>query len=87
MLNGYHIVSESEDVLKSDYYKYPLDYNKVDWFVNEVIKLENRMAFYFKNTKKDITMTKRKKKILKIITFVDFVRKTLNLIKFEIIVI
>ena len=29
----------------------------MDWFVNEVIKLENKMAFYFKNTKKDINMT------------------------------
>ena len=47
-----------EDVLKSDYYKSPLGCNNVDWFVNEVIKLENKMAFYFKNTKKDIIMTR-----------------------------
>ena len=52
-LNGYHIIS----VLKSEYYKYPLSYNNVDWFFNEVIKLENKMALYFKNTKKDINMT------------------------------
>ena len=57
VLNEYHIVSELDDVLKSDYYKSPLGYNKVDWFVDEVIKLENKMAFYFKNTKKDIIMT------------------------------
>ena len=57
VLNGYHIVSELEDVLKSDYYKSPLGYDNVDWFVDEVIKLENKMAFYFKNTKKDIIMT------------------------------
>ena len=57
VLNAYHIVSELEDVLKSDYYKSPLGYDNVDWFVNEVIKLENKMAFYFKNTKKDIIMT------------------------------
>ena len=56
-MNGYHIVSELEDVLKSDYYKSPLGYDNVDWFVDEVIKLENKMAFYFKNTKKDIIMT------------------------------
>ena len=56
-MNGYHIVSELEDVLKSDYYKSPLGYNNVDWFVDEVIKLENKMAFYFKNTMKDIIMT------------------------------
>ena len=58
VLNGYHIVSELEDVLKSDYYKSPLGYDNIDWFVDEVIKLENKMAFYFKNTKKDIIMTR-----------------------------
>ena len=56
-MNGYHIESELEDVLKNDYYKSPLGYNNVNWFINEVIKLENIMAFYFKNTKKDIIMT------------------------------
>ena len=45
------------DVLKSEYYKSLLRYNNVDWFVNEIIKLENKMAFYFKNTKKDIITT------------------------------
>ena len=57
ILNGYYIVSELEDILKSEYHKSPLDYDNVDWFVNEVIKLENKMAFYFKNTNKDIIMT------------------------------
>ena len=46
-----------EDVLESGYYESPLGYNNVDWFVNKVIKLEKKMAFYFKNTKKDIIMT------------------------------
>ena len=59
VLNGYHIISELEDVLKSEYYKSPLGFNNVDWFVDEVIKLENKMAFYFKNTKKDIIMTEK----------------------------
>ena len=54
---GYHIVSEFEDILKSGYYKSPLGSNNVNWFVNEIIKLENKMAFYFKNTNKDIIMT------------------------------
>ena len=57
VLNGYQIVSELEDVLKSGYHKSPLGYNNVDWFVNEVINLEIKMAFYFKNTNKDIIMT------------------------------
>ena len=29
----------------------------VEWFVDEVIKLENKIASYFKNTIKDIIMT------------------------------
>ena len=59
ILNGYHVESELEDVLKSGYYKPPLGYDNVVWFVNEVIKLENKMAFYFKNTIKDIIMTEK----------------------------
>ena len=47
-----------EDVLESGYCESPLHYNNVDWLVNEVIKLENKMAFYFKNTKEDIILTK-----------------------------
>ena len=42
VLNGYRIVTELEDVLKSRYHKSPLGYNNVDWFVNEVIKLKKR---------------------------------------------
>ena len=57
VLNGYHRESELEDVLQSSYCKSPLGYDDVDWFVVEVIKLENKMTFYFKNTKKDIIMT------------------------------
>ena len=57
ILNGYHIISEMEDVLKGDYYKSPLGYNNIDWFVDEDIKLEKKMAFYLKNTEKDIVMT------------------------------
>ena len=59
VLNGYRIESELEDVLQSGYYKSPLGYGNVDWFVDEVIKLENKMVFYFKKTKKDINMTKK----------------------------
>ena len=57
VLNGYYIISELNDVLKSGYYESPLGYDNVDWFVKEDIKLENKMAFYFKETKKDIIMT------------------------------
>ena len=65
VLNGYYIISELEDVLESGYYESHLGYDNVDWFVKEVIKLENKMAFYFKNTKKDIIMTKEKEEDFK----------------------
>ena len=51
VLNGYYIISELEDILKSGYYESPLGYNNVDWFVKQIIKLENKMAFYFKKNK------------------------------------
>ena len=45
VLNGYRIISEFEDVLKRGYHKSPLEYNNVDWFVNEFIKLQNEITF------------------------------------------
>ena len=57
VLIGYRIESELEDVLQSGYYKSGLGYDNKDWFGNEVINLENNMAFYFKKIKKDIIMT------------------------------
>ena len=57
VLSGYYIISELNDVLESGHYESPLGYDNVDWFVKEVIKLENKTAFYFKETKKDIIMT------------------------------
>ena len=45
------MISELDDVLQSHFYKSPLGYNERDWFVNEIIKLEKKMAFDFKNTK------------------------------------
>ena len=59
-LKGYRIVSEFEDVLKNGYYEFPLGYDNVDWFVNEVIKLESKMAYQFeKKTKKNSIMTEK----------------------------
>ena len=51
-----------EDVLLSSYYISPIGCNNIDWFVIEVLKLENKMAFLFKNTKKDIIMTEKDEK-------------------------
>ena len=59
VLNGYHIESELDDALASGYHKSPLGYNNVDWFVNEVVKLENEITFYFKITNKNIIMTEK----------------------------
>ena len=59
--NGYNIVSELEDILKSGYHKSPLGHENLNWFVDEIVKLENRMNFWFKNTKKDIIMTEEDK--------------------------
>ena len=88
VLNVYHTVSELEDVLKSGYHKSPLGYNNVNWFVDEVIKLENKMAFYFRNTKKDIIMTDKNQEDYRYIKKCRFCEKNiiLNLIKLDIIV-
>ena len=51
------MVSELDKVLKSGYYESPLGFDKVDWLANEVIKIENTIAFCFRNTKKHIIMT------------------------------
>ena len=75
VLNGYNIESELGDVLKNGYYKSPLGFENVDWFVDEVIKLEKKMVFHFKNTKKDINMREEIEEIIQIIIFVDFVKK------------
>ena len=75
VLNGYHIISELEDVLKSDYYKSPLGYDNVDWFVDEVVKLENKMAFNFKNTKKDINMKDEDERVYRNIYVCRFCEK------------
>ena len=40
----------------------PLGYNNVGWFVDEVTKLENKIAFCFKNSKKDFIMTEKAEK-------------------------
>ena len=57
--------------------------------MDEVIKIENKMNFYFENTEKDNIMTEEIEEDFKnnnIFRF-DFVRKILNLIKLEIFVI
>ena len=83
VLNGYHIISELEVVLKSGYYKSPLGYENVGWFVDEVNELENKMAFFFKNTKKDIIMTEKDEKVYRNKSFCRFCEKQVLSDKFR----
>ena len=46
-----------DDVLQGGYYESPSGYNNVDWFVDEIVKLESKMDFFFKNTEKDTITT------------------------------
>ena len=38
ILNGFHILSELENVSESGYFESPLGYDDIDWYVNEFIK-------------------------------------------------
>ena len=62
ILKGSHIETELEGILKNGHHKSHLGSNNVDWLVNEVKKLENKMAFYCKKTKRDIVMTEEDEK-------------------------
>ena len=61
LCNVYHIESELDHFLRSGYYESPLGHENVDWFVDEIVKLEIKMNFLFKNTKKGIIMTEKDK--------------------------
>ena len=56
--NGIYIVFELNNVLQSGYQSC-FGENNVEWFAIEVIKIENKMKFYLKNTKKDIVVTQK----------------------------
>ena len=45
------MVTELNNVLHSGYYSYPLEYDNVDWFLDELVKLEKNMRFYFEKTR------------------------------------
>ena len=78
VLNGYHIEYDLEGILKSGYHKSPLGYNNVDWFVNEVIKIENKVAFYFNSTEKDIIMTNQDEEDYRSNNICRFCEKEIN---------
>ena len=66
------------DVLKSGSHKFPLGHDSVDWFVEEVIELETKMPFYFKNTKKDIILIEEDEEDFKNKTFCRFCEKKIK---------
>ena len=86
VLNGYRIVSELDDVLKSGYHNSPLGYNNVDWFVGEVVNLESKMAFNIQSTVKGINMTEENEENHRSNNICRFREKILDLIKLEVIV-
>ena len=49
-------MSELDEVLQTGFNESPLGYDNVEWFVDEVLKLEIKMAIYLKNTNKDTIM-------------------------------
>ena len=83
VLNGYRIKSELEDVLQSGSYTSSLGYDNVDWFVNEVIKLENTTAVYFKETKKEMIMTEKDEEHYKNNNICRFCEKNIESDKFR----
>ena len=66
------------DVLRSVYFESNLDYDNVDWFVDEVINLEFKVVYHFKNTNKDITMTQEDEKNFKKKIVCRFGEKTIE---------
>ena len=64
--------------MKNGHHKSPLGCNNVDWFLNEVIELENKVAFHFKKTKKDIVMTEEDEKDYKNNNICRFYEKNID---------
>ena len=49
---NFYIVSELNNVLQSGYCEYLLGYDIVNWFVDEIIQLENRKIFLLQIVRK-----------------------------------
>ena len=76
-----------EKVLQCGYYRSILDYDNVDWFSFETIKIENKKDFYLKNTNKDILMTEEDEEDHKNNGICRFCGNEFSIDKIEIIVI
>ena len=77
MLNVFYTISKLHDILQSGYYQSPLGYNNVDWFVDQVIRLEIKIAF-LKNSKKDTVMTEEDEEVLRIKNICRFCEKNIE---------
>ena len=75
-----------EDVLQSGFCESSSGYYIVDWFVDEIIEIEKKMLFYFKNTKNDIIMTQEHEEDYRNKNISRFCEKILSPIKVEITV-
>ena len=63
---GSYISSEKIDFLGNCYYDFPPGYNNEVWLVNEVIKVKIKKGACFENTEKDIILTGKDEKYIRI---------------------
>ena len=84
--NGHYIVYELNIISKSGYHECPPGYDKVDWFVDEVMKLEKKWLSSLKTLMKILIWLKMNI-TTDILMFVDFVKNNCYPINLEIIVI
>ena len=69
--------------MKSAYYDSPLGCVNLDWFVNEIMNLENKMASQFKNGNKDFIMTEEVEKRYRDTNNCRFCEKNIKTDKFR----
>ena len=69
--------------MKGGYYKTPLGYKIADWFVDEIIKQETRMKFWFENSENGIIMTKENREDFESINIFQISEKEFNSDKFR----
>ena len=79
--NGYFFIPELNVVLHSGFQKSPLGHENLDWFVNEVKKLENRMNFYLKKIRNNILMTQENEQDYKNKSICRFCEKNIESVK------
>ena len=74
----FYVVSELNNILKDGYYEFPLGFDNIEWFVDEIMKTELKKIFLFKNTMKDNILTEKNKTNYRNIIIFQFCEKELN---------